>query len=49
MFTSHTAFGDPSTPKGAPLRELIKLRLLVFYNRGSVDNIGSSIVRLLLK
>ncbi|KAI0646358.1 hypothetical protein C8Q79DRAFT_909814 [Trametes meyenii] len=31
-FTPHTAFADPSTPKDAPLRESIELRLLVFYD-----------------
>jgi len=31
-FTPHTAFSDPSTPKDAPLRESIELRLLVFYD-----------------
>ncbi|PCH37157.1 hypothetical protein WOLCODRAFT_134488 [Wolfiporia cocos MD-104 SS10] len=31
LFTPHTAFNDPSTPKGSPFRESIELRLLVFY------------------
>ncbi|OBZ67239.1 Uncharacterized protein in dcmA 3'region [Grifola frondosa] len=31
-FTPHTAFEDPTTPPGAPLRESIELRLLVFYD-----------------
>lgn len=31
-FTPHTAFEDPTTPKDAPLRESIELRLLVFYD-----------------
>ncbi|EIW55666.1 uncharacterized protein TRAVEDRAFT_171478 [Trametes versicolor FP-101664 SS1] len=31
-FTPHTAFQDPTTPKDAPLRESIELRLLVFYD-----------------
>ncbi|KAG1727479.1 uncharacterized protein EDB91DRAFT_891872 [Suillus paluster] len=30
-FTPHTGFKDPSTPQGAPLRESIELRALVFY------------------
>ncbi|EPT04445.1 hypothetical protein FOMPIDRAFT_1156614 [Fomitopsis schrenkii] len=32
ILTPHTAFPDPSTPEGAPLRESIELRLLVFYD-----------------
>ncbi|KAH8822924.1 hypothetical protein DL96DRAFT_1619868 [Flagelloscypha sp. PMI_526] len=32
LFTPHTAFIDPSTPKDAPLRESIELRALVFYD-----------------
>ncbi|GBE81535.1 predicted protein [Sparassis crispa] len=32
ILTPHTAFVDPSTPKDAPLRESIELRLLVFYD-----------------
>ncbi|KAJ6475728.1 hypothetical protein C8R47DRAFT_1187187 [Mycena vitilis] len=32
LFTPHTAFSDPATPKGAPLRESIELRALVFYD-----------------
>lgn len=31
VFTPHTAFEDPTTPKDAPLRESIELRALVFY------------------
>jgi hypothetical protein len=31
QFTPHTAFGDPTTPKDAPLRQSIELRALVFY------------------
>ncbi|KZT65928.1 hypothetical protein DAEQUDRAFT_715716 [Daedalea quercina L-15889] len=31
ILTPHTAFPDPSTPEGSPLRESIELRLLVFY------------------
>jgi len=30
--TPHTAFIDPTTPPGAPLRQSIELRLLVFYD-----------------
>ncbi|KII85475.1 hypothetical protein PLICRDRAFT_56712 [Plicaturopsis crispa FD-325 SS-3] len=30
--TPHTGFEDPSTPEGAPLRESIELRALVFYD-----------------
>ncbi|EJT99212.1 hypothetical protein DACRYDRAFT_23821 [Dacryopinax primogenitus] len=30
-FTPHTAFEDPSTPVGAPKRQSIELRVLVFY------------------
>ncbi|KAJ7176462.1 hypothetical protein C8R46DRAFT_943385 [Mycena filopes] len=32
LFTPHTAFSDPATPEGAPLRESIELRALVFYD-----------------
>ncbi|KAM5533868.1 hypothetical protein V8D89_009287 [Ganoderma adspersum] len=32
VFTPHTAFEDSTTPKDAPLRESIELRLLVFYD-----------------
>ncbi|KAF7377811.1 hypothetical protein MSAN_00204600 [Mycena sanguinolenta] len=32
LFTPHTAFSDPKTPEGAPLRESIELRFLVFYD-----------------
>jgi hypothetical protein len=32
VFTPHTAFEDPTTPKDAPLRESIELRALVFYD-----------------
>ncbi|KAI1798152.1 hypothetical protein LXA43DRAFT_978982 [Ganoderma leucocontextum] len=32
IFTPHTAFEDRTTPKDAPLRESIELRLLVFYD-----------------
>lgn len=32
VLTPHTAFEDPSTPKGSPLRESIELRALVFYD-----------------
>ena len=32
VFTSHTAFEDPSTPEGAPLQESIELRLSVSYD-----------------
>ncbi|KAF7375462.1 hypothetical protein MSAN_00434100 [Mycena sanguinolenta] len=32
IFTPHTAFSDPKTPEGAPLRESIELRALVFYD-----------------
>ncbi|KXN80624.1 hypothetical protein AN958_09309 [Leucoagaricus sp. SymC.cos] len=32
VFTPHTAFEDPSTPKGTPPRESIELRALVFYD-----------------
>ncbi|KAF8064042.1 hypothetical protein FPV67DRAFT_1451287 [Lyophyllum atratum] len=31
-FTPHTGFEDPTTPEGAPLRESIELRALVFYD-----------------
>ena len=31
-FTAHTAFEDPTTPSGAPPRESIEMRLLVFYD-----------------
>ncbi|HXW84932.1 MAG TPA: CmcJ/NvfI family oxidoreductase [Candidatus Binataceae bacterium] len=30
-FTAHTAFKDPATPPGAPLRESIEIRALVFF------------------
>lgn len=30
--TPHTSFEDPTTPEGAPLRESIELRALVFYD-----------------
>ena len=32
IFTPHTAFDDKSKPEGAPLRESIELRMLVFYD-----------------
>nr|GAT44421.1 predicted protein [Mycena chlorophos] len=32
LFTPHTAFSDPTTPEGSPLRESIELRALVFYD-----------------
>ncbi|KAG6904655.1 hypothetical protein DXG01_008347 [Tephrocybe rancida] len=32
VFTPHTAFADPTTPAGTPLRESIEIRALVFYN-----------------
>ncbi|KAF7319523.1 hypothetical protein HMN09_00291700 [Mycena chlorophos] len=32
LFTPHTAFSDPRTPEGSPLRESIELRALVFYD-----------------
>ncbi|KAH9944646.1 hypothetical protein B0H21DRAFT_746472 [Amylocystis lapponica] len=32
VFTPHTAFSDPTTPPGAPYRESVELRLLVFYD-----------------
>ncbi|TCD71661.1 hypothetical protein EIP91_007408 [Steccherinum ochraceum] len=32
LLTAHTAFEDPSTPAGSPLRQSIELRLLVFYD-----------------
>jgi len=32
VFTPHTAFQDPTTPKDAPPRESIELRALVFYD-----------------
>ncbi|EMD37753.1 hypothetical protein CERSUDRAFT_94749 [Gelatoporia subvermispora B] len=31
LLTPHTAFQDPTTPKDAPLRQSIEVRLLVFY------------------
>ncbi|KAF9262891.1 hypothetical protein L218DRAFT_928475 [Marasmius fiardii PR-910] len=31
QFTPHTAFQDPTTPEGAPFRQSIELRALVFY------------------
>ncbi|KAG2138403.1 uncharacterized protein EDB93DRAFT_1090761, partial [Suillus bovinus] len=30
--TPHTGFQDPNTPEGAPFRESIELRALVFYD-----------------
>ena len=35
--------------EGAPMRKSIELRLLVFYDRGNANDIGSGIVRLCLK
>ncbi|KAJ7248221.1 hypothetical protein B0H12DRAFT_722818 [Mycena haematopus] len=32
LYTPHTAFADPATPEGTPLRESIELRALVFYD-----------------
>ncbi|KAJ7585610.1 hypothetical protein C8J56DRAFT_124983 [Mycena floridula] len=32
LFTPHTAFEDPTTPAGTPLRESIEVRALVFYD-----------------
>ena len=32
MFTPHTGFEDPTTPKDAPFRESIELGALVFYD-----------------
>ncbi|KAF9552783.1 hypothetical protein CPC08DRAFT_714305 [Agrocybe pediades] len=32
VFTPHTAFEDPATPKGSPFRQSIELRALVFYD-----------------
>ena len=32
ILTPHTAFDDKTKPEGAPLRESIELRLLVFYD-----------------
>ena len=32
ILAPHTAFEDSTTPEGVPLRESIKLRLLVFYD-----------------
>ncbi|KAF9559984.1 hypothetical protein CPC08DRAFT_637173 [Agrocybe pediades] len=32
VFTPHSAFQDPTTPEGTPLRESIELRALVFYD-----------------
>ncbi|KAJ6555130.1 hypothetical protein DFH09DRAFT_1365823 [Mycena vulgaris] len=32
LYTPHTGFEDPATPKGTPLRESIELRALVFYD-----------------
>jgi hypothetical protein len=32
ILTPHTAFEDPTTPEGTPLRESIELRALVFYD-----------------
>ena len=31
-FTAHTAFNDPTTPSGAPPRESIEIRTLVFFD-----------------
>ena len=31
-FTAHTSFDDPTSPPGAPRRESIEMRLLVFYD-----------------
>ena len=31
-FSAHTAFEDPETPAGAPPRESVELRALVFFN-----------------
>ncbi|KAF9552780.1 hypothetical protein CPC08DRAFT_822679 [Agrocybe pediades] len=31
-FTPHTAFEDPATPEGSPLRQSIEIRALVFYD-----------------
>jgi hypothetical protein len=30
-FTPHTSFDDPNTPPGAPARESIEVRALVFF------------------
>ncbi|TFK61298.1 hypothetical protein BDN72DRAFT_965247 [Pluteus cervinus] len=32
LYTPHTGFEDPATPPGAPFRESIELRALVFYD-----------------
>ncbi|KAK2464449.1 hypothetical protein APHAL10511_003597 [Amanita phalloides] len=32
IFTPHTAFSDPTTPEGAPRRQSIEIRALVFYD-----------------
>lgn len=32
VFTPHTGFQDPTTPPGAPLRESIEVRALLFYD-----------------
>ena len=32
VLTPHTAFEDPTTPAGAPPRESIEIRALVFYD-----------------
>ncbi|KIJ90911.1 hypothetical protein K443DRAFT_115907, partial [Laccaria amethystina LaAM-08-1] len=32
VFTPHTGFNDPTTPKGSPLRQSIEVRALVFYD-----------------
>ena len=39
--TPHTAFSDPTTPEGTPLRQSIELRALVFYDSWELgyDNI----------
>jgi hypothetical protein len=32
VLTPHTAFDDPATPQGSPLRQSVELRALVFYD-----------------
>ncbi|KAF9235940.1 hypothetical protein BU15DRAFT_64393 [Melanogaster broomeanus] len=32
IFTPHTGFQDPNSPEGAPLREFLEIRVLVFYD-----------------
>ncbi|KAF8965433.1 hypothetical protein BDZ97DRAFT_1812145 [Flammula alnicola] len=32
VFTPHTGFNDPTTPEGAPFRQSIEMRTLVFYD-----------------